>query len=386
MVRTVAARLDGSRWLAPAAWLFRLVVAGRELYFASGPGTSRRLPLPTIVVGNLSVGGTGKTSMVSNLTGRLLTRGLRPAVLSRGYARPRRGKQLVIVSRGEGATVTWETAGDEPFLLARRHPGAIVIAGPDRVRAGHQARELGADVLILDDAFQYRRVRADFAILMVNADRLPWNDHLLPRGRLREPTRAAGRADVIVEVERAASTREEGLPRRAARATVANDADAREVVWGRRGVHGVRVWRGTHAVVAARRRGQERREPPTALRGRKALLFSGIGNPDAFAASARSVGVEVVGQCVYRDHHGFTARDLRAVEAEAERRGADLLLTTEKDEVRLGAACDSEWELWSLEVCLSLVGGDDQLDRVLENALRLRPQRASRGGSTGADV
>jgi tetraacyldisaccharide 4'-kinase len=214
--------------------------------------------------------------------------------------------------------VAWELAGDEPYLLARRHPRAVVVVGADRVAAGRIAvTELGAEVLVLDDAHQHRRVAQDLAILMVDARRVPWEDHLIPWGRLREPPSAARRAQVSVLLV-------------AEGAATANPAD-----YDRLAALGPAVFTARRRVRAVVAEPSGARYHGDGLPARRVHLFSGIGDPRGFEATVKQLGGEVTGHHIFRDHHRLGRNDLVDLEAQARRAGAELLLTTEKDAVRM---------------------------------------------------
>jgi len=307
--------------LAPLAGIYAAGLGLRNLTLTAGHAAPLTPPVPTIGVGNLSAGGTGKTSMVSWLVGELESAGLRVAILSRGFRRPDPARSPEIVSRGSGPLVSWERAGDEPWLLANRHPGAIVVVGGDRAKSALLAAgELGANVLVLDDAFQQRRVRCRPSILMVDAAYPPWKDHLLPWGRLREPLRAARRADLAVLVSDTDPSREldpAETGRGAAAMPVASWFGA------------ARRARAVVDLVAGSR------EEAEWLRGRRVWLLSGIGNPRGFEGTARALGVIMTGHRVHPDHHRFSPDDLARAAVDARRSGAEMILTTEKDAVRL---------------------------------------------------
>ena len=181
--------------LAPPSLAYRLAVAARNAAFDRGLLRARRLPRPVISVGNLAVGGAGKTPFAMLLARGLRARGLRAAVLSRGYGASAEGPFFPrLVSNGAGAILSPREAGDEAHLLARGLPGTVVAIDPDRLRAGEMAaRRFPVDVFILDDGFQHRRLRRDLDILLLDGTNPFGNGRLLPAGRLREPPSAARR-------------------------------------------------------------------------------------------------------------------------------------------------------------------------------------------------
>ena len=160
-------------------------------------GLARRAAVPVISVGNLTVGGTGKTTIVSWLVRELQDRGWHPAVVSRGYL-GRAGRGPLYVSRGQGPLVASDVSGDEPFLLASRLPGAVVVAGSDRVLGSRAAIEAGADVVILDDGFQHMRLARDVDLVLLDAHNPFGNYRLLPAGTLREPVSELRRAHAVI--------------------------------------------------------------------------------------------------------------------------------------------------------------------------------------------
>ena len=175
---------------------FRFLVGARDRLYENGVLPTYRLNHPVISVGNLTVGGTGKTPLVILLSQRFRDAGFRPVVLSRGYKRKSAG--IVVVSRGSGPTVSWEIAGDEPFLIAQRAHGVSVVVGADRYGAGTVAEQenLG-DLFILDDGFQHRRLKRDLDIVLIDAMCPFGYGHVLPRGLLREPLSGLRRANLL---------------------------------------------------------------------------------------------------------------------------------------------------------------------------------------------
>ncbi len=328
----------GGAWTVPLRWAlsagevgYKWAIARRNRQFESGAREIVRLTVPVISVGNITAGGTGKTPLVIDLASRLVARGRRPGVVSRGYK-----------SRDAGL-------GDELTLVSERVPEAVCVANPDRVAGGREAVRMGADVIVLDDALQHRRVGRDLDIVVVDATNPFGYEHLLPRGLLREPVDALGRADLIV-VSRADMVDDDvlsGLKERVA--SVAPSVVCRHRPAGLVDLAGNRC---------------EKAYP-------RAVLLSAIGNPGAFVKTVEQMGIEPVEQCWWSDHHAFDARDVaRAVEV-ARRVAHDVVLTTQKDAVKLRELDLSALEpVRVVEIGIEyLDGGERLIDECLDGTL-----------------
>ncbi len=306
--------------LAGAAVGYRAGLALRAAAYATGVRRTRALPCPVIAVGNLTVGGTGKTPAVEWLARELAARGRRVAILSRGYGRRAGGGTITVVSDGARVTATAAEAGDEPLLLARRLPGVPVVVGADRFRAGAAAlARFRADALLLDDGFQQRRLRVDVAVVCLDAA-APWGRRgLLPRGTLREPPAALRRADLLVLTEAPGIAAD----RAAAEATVRRHAPAAASVHARY---------EPLAPVEAR---SQVPVDPAVLGVTPVLAFAGIARPERFAATLAELGVRPRGLVAFPDHHRYGPGEVARLEARARAAGASARVTTEKDAVRL---------------------------------------------------
>lgn len=275
--------------LAPLALVYGLLVRAWHLLFDAGLRKAVRVEGAQVVsVGNLVVGGAGKTPVVMHLANEGIRRGFKVAVLSRGYGRASRA----VRSFTSAALPPVREVGDEPRLIARRCPGVTVFVGADRVALARAAVAQGNDLLILDDGFQHRRLARDFDVLVEAGLGNGW---VLPAGPLREP--ASGR-------------------RRATH------------VWGRDGTEG--HLQARHAITKVRSPNGE----PLSLEGKAVLLLLGVARPDLVEKSVAALGASIVGKHVHADHHVFTSFELAAARLEAEEKGA-LLVTTEKDAERL---------------------------------------------------
>jgi tetraacyldisaccharide 4'-kinase len=299
--------------LLPFSWLYGLAAAARNSAFDLGLLPRRRASVPVIAVGNLTAGGTGKTPLVEYITGRLAARGLNVAVVSRGYGRRSHG--VLIVSRRGDIRADAVTGGDEPVQIARKFRSASVVVGERRSDAAARAvTECGAEVIVLDDAFQHRSIERDLDILVIDASAEFLRERLLPAGMRREWFSGLRRAGLI------------GFSRAAGKddppwaGALGRWSDARSFAY-RTLIERFVTMPGEEPLERA------------ALRGKRILAFSGIGNHGGFVASLRAEGVDVVLDKRFHDHHVYSGRDLDGIlEAAA---AADACITTEKDMVRL---------------------------------------------------
>lgn len=329
---------------------YRGLLEVRERLYGWGVLKSRRLQCPVVSIGNLTVGGTGKTPAVELAVLTLKECGVLPGVVSRGYGRRSTGVQ--VVADREGLRVDPQWAGDEPFLLARRLAGVPVVVGENRYEAGRRCLErFGVEALVLDDAFQHRTLEKDLEVVLVSG-RSPWgNGRLFPRGPLREPLSALERAHLVVVTN--------------------GEKSGLDVVGETLRLHNPRA----PIVVAEYRPVEcwEVRDPapraPAALHGRRLLAFAGIARPEGFRRTAERLGVSLTGLVEFPDHHWYGAEDLAAVARRAESAGAEGLLTTEKDYVRLSAPALRTFPIWVLAVCLEITEGRARWREAFERVL-----------------
>jgi tetraacyldisaccharide 4'-kinase len=269
--------------------IFGVGVQLRNSLYDQGVLRSRRLTGPVVSVGNLSVGGSGKTPFVLLLGELLRARGVKFDILSRGYGRKTKGVMLV------DPAGTSQDFGDEPLLMARRL-GVPVIVGEDRYEAGLFAEEsFGPQLHLLDDGFQHRSLARDFDIVLVTPE--DTRDGLLPGGRLREPARNLSRADAIV------------LSSGASRDSFPLD--------------GKLVWRARRGILP-------KDVPP------RPVVFCGVAKPKNFLFQLRTAGIEPVAEAFYRDHHAYTERDIQELLKLRQQSEAGGFVTTEKDAINLG--------------------------------------------------
>ena len=261
-------------------------------------------------VGNLSVGGAGKTPIVAYIARLLAEHGERPAILSRGYGRRTPQDGVTVVSDGHGVIAGIDSAGDEPLMLARALPGVRVLVGADRYLSGRLAEEkLGASVHLLDDGFQYFQLWRDVDLLVTSDEDL--SDTPLPGGRLREPLLAASEADAVL-------------------VHASDDLGAERIarVLGVPTVFRPERTLGVPRLIATGDTVIVSTDEPV-------FAMAGIARPERFFTGLASAGWRVAGTMSFHDHHVFTDRDVERVRAAARSAGATIVMTTEKDAVRL---------------------------------------------------
>jgi len=295
-----------------ASQIYGTLARTRRERLSASPGRVKRLSRPVVSIGNLVVGGSGKTPLAAYVARLLADAGHRPAILSRGYARTSPDPGVTVVGDGRRLRADVARAGDEPLLLARTLPGVAVLVCEERYLAGRLAeRHLGTTAHVLDDGFQHLQLARDVNLLIVDADDVA-RPRLLPGGRLREPLSAARAADGLLVTGVSGDDEVSGLAERLGVAT------------------SFALHRDVEPAVEDTARG-----PRPLPAGTSVLAVSGIARPDRFAAEAGVGGLEVRGAMAFADHHPYTAADITRIDAERRRAGADVVLTTEKDLMRL---------------------------------------------------
>jgi tetraacyldisaccharide 4'-kinase len=319
----------------PYATLLRL----RALAYRAGVLRTRRLPRPVISVGNLTVGGTGKTPMVVWLARCLQGQGRRVAVLSRGYGGSREGT-VALVSDGDRLLLGPAEAGDEPYLLATLLPGVAVVIGSDRYQAGLAALAAAEpDLFILDDGFQHLRLHRDLNLLLLDCQAPLANGWTLPAGLLREPATAMVRADLIVFTRCGAGA----LP-------ILPAVAATPHCGSRHLLTGFRELAGGGAV-----------QPFVALGKRRGVAIAGIANPASFFADLSLAGLALAATLAFPDHCAFGADELAAITDLCRKVRAEYLIMTAKDAVKLADRLAGPWQCLVAE--LELVPDDAELLR-----------------------
>lgn len=363
------------------SWAFSGVVQLRLWLYRNRILRDHPLGCLVVVVGNLTVGGTGKTPVVEKFARALRDRGRKVAILSRGYKSktPPVWKKAWyaithtdeppprVVSDGHDIFLDSEQAGDEPYMLARNLPGVVVLVDKNRVKAGAYAiKRFACDTLVLDDGFQYLALKGRLNLLLVDKTNPFGNGHLLPRGILREPVKHLRRANYIF-LTKSNGRRDQELEAQIAR--YKPDADVIECV------HRPKYLQRMDAKAGA----EAGREPLTWLKGRRILAFSGIATPESFEKFLRELGALLVGRERFLDHYRYTPEDLEELYDAAEREGAECLVTTEKDAVRISDAAGSPLPVYYLRLEIEIIRGaadfDEAVGRICfpENALAGNP-------------
>lgn len=315
-----------------------------------------------VVVGNLTVGGTGKTPVVEKFARALQERGRKVAILSRGYKSkvPPVWKKWWwalthaaeppprIVSDGKQVLLDSEQAGDEPYMLARNLPGVIVLVDKNRVKSGAYAiRKFGCDTLVLDDGFQYLPLKGQLNLLLVDKTNPFGNGHLLPRGILREPIKHLRRASYVF------LTKSNGE----------RDAELEATI--QKFNPGVDIIECAHQPQYLQRFGGDARQPLSFLKGQRVLAFCGIATPESFEKFLRDLGAVIVARERYLDHYRYAEEDFVELSALAQKEGAECLVTTEKDAVRIPH--DRAWDvpLYYLRLEIDILRGASDFDEAV---------------------
>ena len=334
--------------LRPLSLVWAGAARARNFFFDHGLIRIHRVPAPVVSFGNITVGGTGKTPLAIHLSRRLIEEGLRPVVLSRGYGSNGRGTR--IVSDGAAILLGPVEAGDEPVLIARSVPGLPVVVDPDRVRGAREAiLRFAPSVLLLDDGFQHRRLARDLDIVLLDAHDPFGRYALLPAGLLREPFSGLSRSDLFVLTH---APREEPLSTLTSVLRRFNDRAP--------------ILRASH--VPAGIESLSGPDPPPTLSEARVFGFCAIGNPEGFRSTLLDAGARISGFSAFRDHHRFGPGEIASIAAEARDAGAEYVVTTQKDAIRLASPPPATPPFLSLGIRMEIDREDEIFDRIFRLA------------------
>lgn len=339
--------------LSAISQVYYLVMQARLFLFNRGIIRSHSLGVTVISVGNITLGGTGKTPVVELLARELRDGGRKVAILTRGYKRrtPLLKRLLhsgiadepKVVSDGSRVLVDSNEAGDEPYMLARNLDGVFVIVGKNRVKSGNYAiRKLGADTLILDDGFQYLPLRRKHNIVLIDSTNPFGNRFLIPRGTLREPLKNLSRADYIL------LTKSNGNLN-ALRQQVRLFNNKAEIIETR---HKPEYFEELYTTF---------RKPLDYIKSKRVFVISAIARPESFEKSIEKLGAEVVNSFRFLDHHRFTYEEIEKIFNEAKEQKIDAIISTEKDAVRMPVMDKYKIPIYFLRVSIEIVAGEKGL-------------------------
>ena len=342
--------------LLPLSWLYGLAMLGRNKAFDTGLLRSESVGAPVISVGNVTMGGTGKTPLVEYITRFCIVKGRKVAVVSRGYKRESSG--VLVVSDGKCLLAGSKEGGDEPVQIARKFPAAIVVVGERKVEAARAAvDQLKADTVILDDGFQHRYLRRDLDCVVIDSRKDLFRVPMIPAGERREPLHALNRAHLL-----AFSRTDQDHSRNSWVHRLSNEFRSPSIQYRYQLEKIIRM--GAEGELSARD-----------LKGTKVFLFSGIGDHGGFVSQMQWNGVNVVGDLGFPDHHQYTTSDISDITGRAMKSGADAFLTTEKDAVRLSderalvSELMREMSLFYACIVVDITAGQRILDSMIDKCL-----------------
>jgi tetraacyldisaccharide 4'-kinase len=361
--------------------LFTIIVQCRRKLYDWKILKNQPLGCLVVVVGNLTVGGTGKTPVVEIFARNLAEQGRKVAILSRGYKSKkeptwRRFWRLLshqeepppkIVSDGTRVLLDSTVAGDEPYMLAKNLPGVIVLVDPNRVKAGFYAvKNMDVDTLVLDDGYQYFPLKGRLNLLLIDKGNPFGNYSMLPRGILREPIRNMNRASYIF------LTKSDGEP----------DPEIVEAI--REHHPKVEIIECAHRPKYLQDLKTGERLDVEVLKGAKIGAFSGIATPENFEAGLLGLGAKLDVRFRFLDHHRFTDRELEEISTQARRKGLDMVVTTEKDAVRIPDAFVPSVPFYYLRLEIEILSGANDFKEAVDRICFPKEELRIRGGQTHA--
>jgi tetraacyldisaccharide 4'-kinase len=336
--------------MMPFGYLYGAAMNARNALYEKGVFTSHALGAKTVSIGNITVGGTGKTPLVAFAAETLFSAGEKVCILTRGYGRIN-PKKRVLVTDGEKVLSDAKNSGDEPFELAGKLPGkAVIVADANRVSAGLWAREkFGITAFVLDDAFQHRKVKRDLDIVCIDATNPFGNKNVLPAGILREPLENLKRADAIV-ITRANLIEEiEDL-----KFQISNYTDCPVFI----------SYNKFSKLTEISISGKKQTTLDSRLAVRNSLAFCALGNPANFFEQLRRENFNLMATETFPDHHFYSQKDIAKLENKVRETGAEILLTTAKDAVKLDGL-KMHFPVFAAENKIILENGQDFINLLL---------------------
>ena len=328
--------------------VYLFLVQSRRSLYNGGVLKMYSLPCRVISIGNITLGGTGKTPTVIYLAGLFKDKGMHPVVLSRGY-KAKSSAATAVVSDGATTFMDPQEAGDEPFLLSQTLPGVPVIIGPNRALSGRFACEqFSPGVVILDDGFQHQRIKRDVDIVLIDRYHGFGNGHLLPRGILREPLSALGRAHIVLLTKQSERETDDHLKQQIRRYNPAAP-----------------IFQGYYTVKSVKTLNEQKDVQLDLLKGKKVLALSGIGNPNYFSFLLKQSGMLVTEEWILPDHHDYTEKDTRR--ARDFLSGVDYIVTTAKDSCKMDRELFCDLPILILDVVLQV----DEEQHFIDTLFRL---------------
>ncbi len=352
-------------FLRGLSWLFRGLVALRLNLFKRGWKEQAHLGTMVISIGNITMGGTGKTPVVELFARTLRDRGRKVSILSRGYKskpldepqewRKRENNELVgeeempkVVSCGQGVKLEVQYAGDEPYMLAKNLDNVSVVVDKDRVKGGKFAiQELGADILLLDDGMQFLKIAHSIDIVLVDSNSPFGTGAMMPRGTLREPPRNLCRADYIFITKCRKAHNDELIKK------IKKHNKVAEIIECTHGpVHLENVFNGET-------------KPLSFLKDKYIAAISGIAVPESFEEKLTDLGANVLFHRTFSDHYSFSQSDIDRFMTRCMRRDAEIIVTTEKDAVRFPKPSEMDVDVYFLRIEVDILSGADVWDKLV---------------------
>ena len=299
------------------SFIYKCLVAIRKIFYETKILSTKSLKCKVISIGNITVGGSGKTPTVEYLSKLLQSKGHKVGIISRGYKR--KSKSTIVVTDGKKKPESWEHVGDEPFLLAHKLENIPIVVGASRYKAGSMMiKKFQPDVILIDDGFQHLSLHRDLDIVLVNSNDKESDHKLIPSGKLREPISNIDRADLIIITKSNIHQPSNYLKNKI-------ENFNRPIIYNEIQIEDLLQYKNNEINKLEK------------IANKKVYLFSALGDNESFKKIMDNTDAEIVGHSKYLDHHHYTSDDLKDIEQKAIKCNAEFLITTEKDLVKINS-------------------------------------------------